>query len=109
MFRKVSLFEVHGALASLVYAVKKTMEPLMVDVRAHWQNGIYLTITVECKAKHKQIVIDRLQHGVLCDGFDYRFGVGYPTMPEHPEDYVVVTGYPDIHHDHRRIEAKEAA
>lgn len=110
-FQHASLFEVHGALSALCHAVSKTLEPLCVEVKAHWQSGIYLSVSIECRSKHKQIVIDRLMQGALVDNYDYRFKLSYSTMLENPEEWVIVTAYPDIHHDHARKnpKAKEAA
>lgn len=106
---RVSLFDVHGSLSALVFAVNKALDPIMCEVTAQWKNGTYLSITVEVRAKHKQLVIDRLSHGVLVDDYDYRFSLSYATMPEEPDDWIFITAYPDMHHDDRRVKALKAA
>lgn len=107
----ISLSDVHGALSGLVYAVHLALDPIICEVKAHWQNDIYLSVTVECRERDKQRVIDKLAHGAIHGDYDYRFRLSYPTMPKDPDDWTVVTAYPDIHHDDRRVKgrAKEAA
>lgn len=109
---KISLFDVHGALSGLVHAVHLALDPIVCEVAAHWQgHGIYLSVTVECRERDKQRVIDQLSQGAIHGKYDYRFSLSYPTMPNDPDDWTVVTAYPDIHHDDRRVKgrAKEAA
>ena len=102
------LLSVHGALSSLVYAVSETLRPLAVDVSARWRNGTYLAVEIECREKHKQMVIDRLSHGALVGDFDYRFSLSYPTSVSDPDEWVFVTAHPDMHHDVRIKRAKAA-
>jgi hypothetical protein len=104
-----SLLEVHGALSALAHAVSLALDELNVDVQVHWRNGTYLSVTIETTERRKQLVIDRLMHGALAGGYDYRFTLSYPTMPAEPYDRVIVTAYPDMHHDHRRMKQRAAA
>lgn len=95
-----SLLDIHGGLSALVHAVKLAIAHITcgVDVRAHWQDGIYLSVTIETHERYKQAIVDVLMVGALQGGYDYRFTVSYPTMPCEPSDRVVVTAYPDMHH-----------
>lgn len=102
---RVSLMDVHGALSRVVFAVSDNLKPLWVDVSAQWQNFAYLSIRIECRGKDVQKVVDRLTHGVLQAEYDYRFTCSYPTRPD-PEDWVVVTAYPNLQHDDRVVNGR---
>lgn len=103
--RRPSLLEVHGSLSTVVFAITETLKPLAVDVTAKWRNGVYLSIDIEVRSKFKQRVIDALSHGALAGPYDYRFGLSYSTMHEDPDDWVVVTAYPDMCYDDDRVKA----
>jgi len=103
-----NLLSVHGALSTLVYAVSETLKPMMVDVSARWRSGTYLSVEIECRERNKQKVIDRLSHGALIGNYDYRFRLSYSTSPADPDEWVIVTAYPDMHHDVRIKKAKPA-
>lgn len=102
---QISLLDVHCVLSALSFAVKETLSPLWVDVKVQWREGTYLSVEVECRARNKQEVIDRLAHGALVGKYDYRFRLSYPTMPTEPDDWLTVTAYPDMHHDDRKAAA----
>lgn len=95
---QVPLITLHGELSKLHHAVNLLFEDLYVDITIQWRNGTYLTVNVECREKDKQKVVDRLNHGALTGEYDYRFSTGYPTGNIDPDDWVVVTGYVDLHH-----------
>ena len=103
---RVSLFDVHGSLSALCYAIQKALDPIICEVTAEWRNSTYLSVRIECYSKRKQLVIDRLMHGVLVEDYDYRFKLAYSTMKEEPDDWIFITAYPDIHHDDRRVKAQ---
>ncbi|QIG68867.1 hypothetical protein EVB71_015 [Rhizobium phage RHph_Y55] len=93
--------DVHSALAHLAFAVRQALEPLPVDVKIEWANGTYLAVKVECRGSDKQVVVDRLSHGVLQGSYDYRFSVSYPTGGS-DTDWITVTAYPNLSHDDKR-------
>lgn len=92
-----SLLDVHGKLSELVHAVTQEFPELNLGVVAQWRPGTYLSVEIETHERHKQLVVDRLMHGVLNGKYDYRFSVSYPTMPADPMDRVFITAYPDMH------------
>jgi len=102
-----SLGAAHSALSHLCFAVTETLAPMWVQVRAQWQNGTYLSVEVMCRQKNKQEVIDRLMHGALVQDYDYRFMLSYPSYEVEPEEWVVVTAYPDMRHDDRRFKERQ--
>lgn len=95
--RRPSLLDVHGKLSELVCAVQMTFPELSLDVRAQWREGTYLSVEIETYERNKQLVVDRLSHGVLVGNYDFRFTLSYPTMPAEPLDRVWVTAYPNLH------------
>ena len=94
-----SLMDCHSKLSELSFAVKLTLEPIPVGIVVEWQEGTYLAVKVECRERDKQQVVDKLNHGALGGGYDYRFSVSYPTGKADPLDWCFVTAYPDIGHD----------
>lgn len=102
----VSLMDVHGALSHLVFAVGQTLLPLNVLVSAGWEQGTYLHVSVECREKDRQMVVDRLSHGALSEQYDYRFSVSHPTGEKDGNAWLVVRAYPDMSHDDKLYRAK---
>lgn len=101
---RTSLYNCHGKLSELSFAVKLALEPLPVDITIEWRNGTHLTVKVECYERHKQMVVDRLKHGALHGKYDYRFkSISYLTMPAHPWDWTIVTAWPDMEHDDKKL------
>ena len=86
--------DLHSALSTLLFAVNQAL-PRGCHVEARYSQSTYLSVVVECKARHKQLVIDRLHHGILWGPFNYRFSVSYSTND--PSDDQVVTGHLDLH------------
>lgn len=103
---KVSLMDVHSTLSHLSFAVVQTLKPLNVGVKVMWDQWTYLSVLVECYERDKQMVIDRLSHGVLYGEYDYRFLVSYPTGKIDPTDWVTVKAYPDMSHDDKLFNRK---
>lgn len=95
---EIPLITIHSELSKLHHAVKLLLDDLYVDITLQWRNGTYLTVEVECREKDKQTVVDRLNHGAVMGEYDYRFTTGYPTGDTHPQTWVTVTGYVDLHH-----------
>jgi len=90
----VSPMDLHSALSKLLFAVDQAM-PHGCNVEARYAQSTYLSVLVECPARHKQVVIDRLQHGILWGPFNYRFSsLSYSTSD--PSDWQTVTGYLDL-------------
>lgn len=98
----VDLFEVHGALATLLHAVNTELKDLGGWAHIEYHHAIYLRVVIEVRERNKQAVVDRLTHGVLNGPYDYRFRVSYPTSKADPYDRVVVHAYPDMFHDRRK-------
>lgn len=75
-----SMMDVHGALSSLLFAVKEELGHLGYP-RLTYSEGVYLQIHIETREKHRDAVVAKLQHGILWGPFDYRFKcISYPTM-----------------------------
>ena len=104
----VSLMEVHGALSHLVFAVGQTLQPLNVHISASWEPLVYLYVAIECREKDRQMVVDRLAHGALSEGYDYRFSVSFPTGETDGNAWIVVKAYPDLSHDDKAYRAERA-
>lgn len=103
----ISLMDVHGALSHLCFAVKQCLEPIVVEVKAEWQNHSYLSIEIGCYGKDVHEIADRLSHGALQGDYDYRFTVSRP-LGISGREWTWVRAYPDLSHDDR-IKSKKAA
>ena len=96
---KASLMDVHSSLSHLVFATRKTFEPLNLLVRIEWTELTHLCVKVECKERDKRMVVDCLKHGVLVDDYDYRFSsVSFQTDRIDPNDWTEVRAYPNLSH-----------
>jgi hypothetical protein len=92
-----NLHYVHRQLSAIHHAATMTFEDIyFAFVKLEWNNATYLTVAVECYQKDAQKIADRMMHGLLSDGYDYRFmSVGKPLGHE-PSDLVTVNGTIDL-------------
>lgn len=96
------LLDVHGALSALLFATQKEMEPYNVEVELRYRSRIYLEVLIDVpNHKVRQIVVDRLNRGVLWGKYDYRFRLvtHSPNAPDGPQ---TVSATVDLHHDQRK-------
>lgn len=81
----VPLSDVHSELSCLLFATQEGLKDLGVSVKIEYNQYTYLDVLVEVwgtrdMVKRVQAVVDRLNHGILWDGYDYRFrGVSHLT------------------------------
>jgi hypothetical protein len=106
---ELTMMQIHGALASLIYAVKEDM-PYGCGVELRYRSGTYLSVEVECSAKNMQCVVDRLRRGVIWGHYDYRFkSVCHPTKGHYDNwDTVTVSASVDLCHVEKHLR-KDAA
>lgn len=81
-----SLPDVHVALSNLHFAV--TQEFPTAEVKVGWDQYNYLHVDVTVASSQKQLVIDRLKHGVLNGSYDYRFDLSYSMSDSSPRQTV---------------------
>jgi hypothetical protein len=88
---EIPMLAIHGALSSLSFAIKQALPEVPVDITIQWRNGTYLTVLIETYGRWVERVKAQLAHGVMPDGFDYRFTcIGHPTGYG-PSDYVTIS------------------
>lgn len=91
-----SMMDVHGALSSLLFAVKEELGGLGWPTLSY-SEGVYLQIHIETREKHREAVVAKLAHGVLWGPFNYRFKcIGYPTGNIAPDDSISVSAMVDL-------------
>lgn len=74
-----SMMDVHGALSSLLFAVKEELGGMGWPTLSY-SEGVYLQIHIETRQKYRDAVVAKLAHGVLWGPFDYRFKfISYAT------------------------------
>lgn len=98
-----TLLEVHGRLAELSYAVKLMLEGISCRADVRWDASTYLRVEVECRGKDVQKVVDRLHVGAIAGPYDFRFSsLSYQTGAK-DLDYVIVSAWPNMTHDHDKL------
>ena len=104
---KITMMEVHGALASLVHGVKEEL-PDYCQVEVLWRQGTYLSVIVECYAKDITRVVSQLQHGIVWGHYDYRFRmICSPAEKHDPLDWITIDASVDLSHVEKHLR-KEA-
>jgi len=88
-----NLHYLHRQMSAIHHAAVLTFEDVYFAlVKLEWNPHTYLTVEVECYQKDAEKVAARMNHGLLVNGYDYRFsGVAMPTG-NRPDDLVKVSG-----------------
>lgn len=92
-----NLHYLHRQMSAIHHAAVLTFEDIYFAlIKVEWNPYTYLTVEVECYQKDAEKVAVRMAHGLLANGYDYRFsGVARPIGSE-PNELVKVSGQLDL-------------
>lgn len=103
----VDLLDVHSELSCILHAATEELKDLNCTCNVSYNPHTYLNLEVECwgdDPKRMQAVIDRLHHGILWGGYDYRFrGISHtPLNRLRPYEANYVTAIIDMSNSKRQ-------
>lgn len=105
--KDIPLLTLHNALSHLLHAIKLEI-PAICGCSLRYTAELYLTVEIEVPIHYRQLVVDRLLHGVLNGDYDYRFkGVRWSPTSTEPRQWISASV--DLCHVPARLKSKEAA